>query len=303
MQASYGQLDKYRFENANEGRPLKQLVQSFEPLKGAESQQLRSFFSSNRMEPARDLDAYGKLLINGNLDDLKNDFERRKDKNIVAFGNAHTIAINQLYAIRWGPTQVPIFNCLLLATIIWPQRRQKILDVVCWLISLGVLVDGRDLSGTTALAHSLSTKPSLDTEFAKLLLDAGGDINKRNRYGATCAHEFSMVRTPDPVLIDRAGKALRFFLSHGGDPNIADNDGITAMSVMRIPWLSSLKEIALEEEALRRKEGCAFCGSRMGDKNAVQLMKCGRCKKVRYCGPPKGCQRADWTGHKRECNA
>jgi MYND finger len=200
---------------------------------------------------------------------------------------------------RWGPTHTPIFNCLLCATLIWPDRREKLLDVVRWLISIGVPVDGKDLSGTTALSHSLSTRPAFDPEFAQMLIDAGGDINARNRYGVTCAHEFCMVWSPDPTAIASASQALQFFLSHGGDPNIAENDGITALAAMRVPWLSGLKEMALKEEERRRKEGCAFCGSMVNDRNALQLLRCGRCKKVWYCSPPKGCQRAHWSTHKR----
>lgn len=183
--------------------------------------------------------------------------------------------------------------------MIWPDRREKLLDVVQWLISIGVPVDGKDLSGTTALSHSISTKPAFDPEFAQLLINAGGDINARNRYGATCAHEFCMVWSPDSYSIERASKALQFFLSRGGDPNICDNDGVTAFAAMHVPWLSGLKNMTMEEEERRRKEGCAFCGCTIGDKNAVRLMRCGRCKIVRYCAPPKGCQRAHWSTHKR----
>jgi MYND finger len=183
--------------------------------------------------------------------------------------------------------------------MIWPVRREKLLDVARWLVSIGVPVDGKDLSGTTALSHSISTKPAFDPEFAEMLIHANGDINARNRYGATCAHEICMVWSPDPNAVERASKALQFFLSHGGDPNIRENDGITAFAAMQAPWLSGMKQLALEEEAHRRKEGCAFCGSTMDDRNAVQLMRCGRCKRVRYCAPPKGCQRAHWTTHKQ----
>jgi hypothetical protein len=204
---------------------------------------------------------------------------------------------------RWGPTQVPIYNCLLLATVLRPTNRQKVLDVVRWLISIGVPVDGKDLSGTTALAHSVSTKPTFDPEFAQLLIEAGGDINRRNRYGATCAHEFCMVWSPDPVAIDTATQALRFFLKHGGDPSIVDNDGVAPIHAMQVPWLLPLKNMVLEDEKVRRRDGCAFCGSRQGDMNAVQLLRCSRCKKIRYCAPPKGCQRADWGRHKQGSNS
>ncbi|KAF8527973.1 hypothetical protein BU17DRAFT_81206 [Hysterangium stoloniferum] len=295
-------LDALMDNAGTTGRPLEELIQSSDALSGVESQRLRTYFSTNCMTPSKDLDQYGRTLFHGDLDGVKSDFEGRL-KNISTSGNVYAVAINQLFSLRWGPTQVPIYNCLLLATVLQPQTRQKVLDVVRWLIDVGVPVDGKDLSGTTALGHSLSTKPTFDPEFATLLINAGGDVNNRNRYGATCAHEFCMVWTPDPVAIDTATQALQFYLQHGGDPNIADNDGVSPIRVMlRVPWLSPLKSIVLEDEAIRKKDGCAFCGSRQGDINAVPLLRCGRCKKVRYCAPPKGCQHADWSKHKRGLN-
>ncbi|KAF8496651.1 hypothetical protein JB92DRAFT_2834542 [Gautieria morchelliformis] len=247
----------------SKGRSLQEIIQSSDPLKGVEAQRLRTYFSSICMEPTRDLDAYGTWLVNGELDKLKAHFEQRKNSVMVS-ANSHVMALNYLFSMRWGPTQTPIFNCLLCATMIWPDRREKLLDVVRWLIAIGVPVDGKDLSGTTALSHSLSTRPAFDPEFAQMLIDAGGDINARNRYGATCAHEFSMVWSPDPTAIARASQALQCFLSNGGDPNIAENDGITALTAMRVPWLSGLKKMALKEEERRRKEGYAEGAKKSG---------------------------------------
>ncbi|KIJ45629.1 hypothetical protein M422DRAFT_29744, partial [Sphaerobolus stellatus SS14] len=264
-----------------------------EPLSGAESQTLRTFFTSNYMDPNKDLDSYGWMLFTGDLAGVKADFERRK-ANVP-----HNVAVNQIFALRWGSTQTPVFNCLLLSTLIQPGGRQKVLDVARWLIAIGVPVDGKDLSGTTAFAHSISTKPAFDIEYAKILLDAGADINHRNRYGSTCAHEFCMVWTPLPDAVARAKTALGFFLSNGGDPNIADNDGITVMRLLRAPWMSGLKEAAEIAERKRKQNGCWFCGSIPSDRHAVELLRCSRCKKARYCSPPKGCQRSDWPNHKQ----
>lgn len=48
---------------------------------------------------------------------------------------------------------------------------------------------------------------------------------------------------------------------------------------------------------------CAFCGKVKGSNSGVkQLLACGRCKQVSYCG--EECQKAHWkAGHKKECKA
>ena len=48
------------------------------------------------MEPTRDLDAYGILLVNGDLSRLEEDLEQRKSA-VVRAVNAHTVALNQLF--------------------------------------------------------------------------------------------------------------------------------------------------------------------------------------------------------------
>jgi hypothetical protein len=44
---------------------------------------------------------------------------------------------------------------------------------------------------------------------------------------------------------------------------------------------------------------CAACGGRGNEQ--TKLLRCARCKAVRYCGPD--CQRAHWRTHRRECAA
>ena len=77
-------------------------------------------------------------------------------------------------------------------------------------------VNAVDLSGTTALMHAISTKPYLDLEIAQMLLDAGADINPRNRYGETAADEIVKVRSLDSGTVDKAKQAMRWFAAHGG---------------------------------------------------------------------------------------
>ena len=97
---------------------------------------------------------------------------------------------DELYALRWGPTRVPIYDFLLLSTIMRPESRQSYLAIARWLVeTVGVPVDAPDLSGTRALSHAISTKPFFDRDYAQIMLDAGGDVNQQNRYGCTAAHD------------------------------------------------------------------------------------------------------------------
>ena len=63
-------------------------------------------------------------------------------------------------------------------------------------------VNGKDMSesGTTALSHCFTTKPTYDLEYAQILfhMDAGEDINNRNtcRYCVFVAHEIMLVYDP-----------------------------------------------------------------------------------------------------------
>jgi hypothetical protein len=107
--------------------------------------------------------------------------------------DAKTKAVHKLYSLKWGPTKVPIYNLLGISCQVFPRQRLQLLAVTRWLSTVvKVPVDGTDVSGTTALAHSISTHPAFDPEFAQILYDAGGDVNMRNRYGATPAHDMSM---------------------------------------------------------------------------------------------------------------
>jgi hypothetical protein len=70
-------------------------------------------------------------------------------------------------------------------------------------------VDSTDLSGNTTLMYSISMKPYLDTEIADILINAGGDINRRNRYGCVAAHNIVMVLDYTPAGKKKAVDALK----------------------------------------------------------------------------------------------
>jgi MYND finger len=247
------------------------------------------------MVPNRDLDEYGKLLTYGDLDLVRLDFFARG-----------LDAAQQIYGLRWGPTQVPIYNLLALFTRLNPHLRTAYIKIASFLIKEAkVPVDGTDLSGTTALSHCFSTKPGLDFEYAQLLYDAGGDVNHRNRYGCTVAQEIVQVYIlNDKTVVANAKKAFEWFLTHGGNVNIADGDGCTVRHMLfatalkyAIPEFIKVLEKEDKRRAAKGDASCKLCG-----REDKKLLFCGRCKKVRYCQPPgRMCQKTDWPNHKKEC--
>lgn len=89
------------------------------------------------------------------------------------------------------------------------------------------------MSGTTGLMHSISTKPYFDPEFAQIMLDAGGDINRRDRFGGIAAHDITTVQLLyDHTAHEKAGRALQWFLEHGGNLDIEDGDGTCARRII-----------------------------------------------------------------------
>ena len=201
-------------------RSIDDLKNSSDILSGADSQALRTFCTSEYCNFHTDLnDPYGSALRQANLDALKNHVQERID----SLGRDQ--AAQELTEQRWGPTKIPVYNVLLSATVMFPGLRPQLLAIARYLIAdLKVPVDGTDLSGTSALMHSISTKPYLDLELAQMMLDAGANINLRNRYGCTLAHEAVMVR---PETRSNAIIALKWFVEHGGNVDIKDGDGVS----------------------------------------------------------------------------
>ena len=92
---------------------------------------------------------------------------------------------------------------------------------------------GTDLTGTTALVYSICTKLYFNLEFAQIMLDAGGDINRRDRFGATAAHDITTIQLLwSKGAHERAGLALQWFLEHGGNLDIEDGEGMCARRII-----------------------------------------------------------------------
>lgn len=269
------------------------------------------------MEPERDLDSYGKLLMSGDVARVKSDYQKRLDtcSKLLQNGTSSLEALplpqqrvaNDIYAMRWGPTEVPVYNLLNLFTIIIPHKRRDYLNIARFLIDVAkVPVDAPDLSGTRALSHSFSTKPSFDLEYAQILYDAGGDVNSRDRYGGTVAFPLAQIyEMHNYQVIERSRQGLVWFLNHGGNIDIEDGDGMTmrkmCKKLSRFPATKPIMDAIAAEDRRREhicEQFCALC-ARTADEST--LAKCSRCKKVSYCSRLRQCQRLDWPRHKKIC--
>ncbi|KAI0353694.1 hypothetical protein OH77DRAFT_578686 [Trametes cingulata] len=294
------------------GRSIEELMRTDERLSGVESQRLRTYFSSNSLEPARDLDLFGRAVMMGDLDGLKSIYQIR----LAHFSSlaadeeaARSAAMKEIYLKRWGPTRVPLFNLILLSSLINPGSKEMHHNIARWLIEEAkVPVDGTDLSGSTALHHAISTKPAFEPEYAQILYDAGGDVNHRNRYGGTPAHEQIMTWDPrDKAVVRRAATALKWYLDHGGNIDIKDTDGKSPRSMV-----DSTRRLAqaglrmdtwkvVDDEDRRRQslagQICSFCGR--APRGDAALLTCSACRTARYCASP--CQKGDWPHHKLRC--
>ncbi len=297
--------------------PLEELKRSKGILKGQESLRLRQFCTSECMIPARDLDDYGRLLSIAKLELVQAENLRRVElvkQNKPASQEDSTLiqkeVAAEIYKMRWGPTEVPVFNLLGLFMLLCPDKRNAYMQIAKYLIdTVLVPVDAPDLSGTRALSHAISTKPALDLEYAQLLAAAGGDVNARNRYGTTVASEIVQLWKPqDWEVVNRATVASEWYLSHGGNIDIADGDGMTVRKMLqtlsRFSSTASIQKVVTKEEQRRKRLGdkcCSLCGRA---EDSTTLARCTRCKSARYCvASMRECQKWDWPRHKQLCKA
>ncbi|KAF9456439.1 hypothetical protein BDZ94DRAFT_355793 [Collybia nuda] len=296
-------------DNRDVGRPIEELIKTNELLKGRESERLMKFCDTEYLELARDLDRYGRLLFSGELMMVRADYLGRVavgDEFLGSMEASQLSAANDIYRMRWGSIKVPLYNLLGLFIGLRPGMRIAYLDLARFFINDAcVPVTGGDMSGTTALSHSFSTKSGLDFEYAQMLYDAGGELNNRNRHGATVAHEIIQIFEPqNKQAVNEAKRAFSWFLSHGGNIDIADTDGYTVRQTMHNlkHMLGDFLKIAESEDrrrAARSDVCCTTCG-----REDKKLFACGRCKKARYCEPSgRICQKVDWPRHKTKCKA
>lgn len=190
-------------------------------VKGLESQNLRTF-CYNAVWTSDSLDDFGLLMQTSTLEEIRAYCLKKKQE----LGEKETI---QYFAdIHYGPGKMPIFNYILQLAYMDPSHRAYLLAVTRFLaIEFKVPVDSADLAGNTAFMYSISTKPFLDTEFADIMLQAGADINHRNRYGCVAAHDAVMASDHTPAGRKKTFDALKYFIDKGGDVDASDGDLMT----------------------------------------------------------------------------
>lgn len=243
-------------------------------LSGSLAMQLRSFCSSS-VWTAADLDEYASLLQKGPLSTISTDFESRSTTDGVV------TARKSLADIGYGPTKIPIFNFILQLTVLNPPKRSDYMSIVHYLaLEAKVPVDSADLSGTTAFMYAISTKPYWDPEFADIMLEAGAEVNRRNRYGCTAAHDIAMARDFSAEGRKQTFDALSYFIGKGGNMDIADGDGLTARSVA-----SRVQKLVPE---LRPLLGISDDARNIGKVGAKKVGRndpcpCGKGKKYKQC--------------------
>jgi len=186
---------------------------------------------------------------------------------------------------RYGPTKITVYNYLLQLTHISPHSLYTILQIVEYLaLDLKVPVDKGDLSGTTILQWCISTKPYFCKEFAQVMLKAGGDINQRNRYGATAGHDIATILRVDAESKQRTLDAMQFFVDNGGDIEMADGDGCTIRRTIEsarvlIPALGAFVGMRTAPDAETRPQP-KVRGEKLGRNDPCH---CGKGKKFKNC--------------------
>ncbi|KAF5378473.1 hypothetical protein D9615_007088 [Tricholomella constricta] len=166
------------------------------------------------------------------------------------------------------------------------------LAVMTYLISCGIPLDVPDIVGYTALGHAVISD-SLQVALARVLLQAGANVNHQNRYG-----EVPLLGAFQKNYV----AAIDVLMEFGADLDVKEADGMS-------PGGSALKfgpqvTAAVQKwigrrsgkEAPRLEKRCDACG-----KTDVPLKNCAKCQVARYCSVE--CQRTISISVSLVCNA
>lgn len=242
---------------------------------------MRDYCNSAYMDPDRDLkDPYGVLFEDGDLTAFQEHFEGR----VKHFEGRRHEAAQELFKLKWGPMRTPVYVVLLAFRDIYPRVRHKYIAIAKWLVNTAkVPVDGTDMSGSTALMHSISTKPYFDHEFAQLMLDAGGDINRQDRFGGVTAHDIATIQLLyDHAAHEKAGRALQWYLEHGGKLDVKDGDDTSVREIIaQLEHTDKTLKWVMDNFEKKQSEGSSSAIARPTARNSP--CPCGSGRKFKKC--------------------
>lgn len=211
-------------------RTLDDITCSSDTLTGADAQTLTSYITSHPFSPAKHLtDPIGYSLALRNADSVH--FHDLLKERRLALGRFHMV-VSELYCLRFGPIELPLFTVILHLIYAYPGSRADFLQLAEFLAKdCKVPVDAVDLSGASALMHAINTKPHYDVAFAEIMRNAGAKINRQDRMGRTAAHYIANVdATAGPAADKRACEAMRFFIANGGNTAVTDGEDVSVIS-------------------------------------------------------------------------
>ncbi|KAF7967854.1 hypothetical protein HWV62_32862, partial [Athelia sp. TMB] len=194
--------------------------------------------------------------------------------------------------------------------IAYAQMVMKHVETLSYLLSRGCPPDVEDITGLTALIHATQHTASSPLDLARILLDAGANVNHRDRYGQVPIQSAFMSNNIP---------AIELLMEYGADLDIGDADGCIprAFFVTCGPQVaaavSKWLRIRSGEEALLAEKQCGKCKISGPD---ISLKLCSKCRSIKYCSA--SCQsqcvvkhefytahnRAEshWPTHKRSCH-
>ena len=152
-------------------------------------------------------------------------------------------------------------------------------DICKLLIDRGATVDKANCNGFTAL-HMAGNYGHHD--ICQLLIDRGATVDRADSDGSTALHIAAEFGHSDIVTL---------LLEHGASPTNKEKHGYTPLDLARTKGnYDCTKKI--------KAKMCWNCHAKESD--GVILLKCGGCKKARYCD--QVCQTMDWGDrHLEQC--
>lgn len=146
------------------------------------------------------------------------------------------------------------------------------------LLENGTPVDLPDIIGSTAIHHA-SGQLHAFINLLRVLIEFGGDVDHRNKYGSTPLL---------PSVMAGEVEAVDMLLEHGADMAIPEADGFTASKFLRLsvaPRGNEMKQ-CIDKWDKKRNVRCEVCGIK--EEGGKPLSQCARCQNVEYCS--KDCQ-------------